>query len=173
MASAAVLVLTMMRFHTFFAKQVRKRAEDLQKTIDQVIYALRFNSGLLKWDDIINKYSVINKQVRHRIGVGGHDRAARRGAAQEAKRGGGSRFDTACGRSQAHPRGLGALAGAGAGIHPSWQPWQCSDGAAAAPGVAGRDPPVCLPPRTSNHTVALPHRRTATLTTTHPATTHT
>eukprot|EP00198_Chlamydomonas_reinhardtii_P002878 XP_001692214.1 predicted protein [Chlamydomonas reinhardtii] len=63
MASAAVLVLTMMRFHTFFAKQVRKRAEDLQKTIDQVIYALRFNSGLLKWDDIINKYSVINKQL--------------------------------------------------------------------------------------------------------------
>ncbi|KAG2452175.1 hypothetical protein HYH02_003207 [Chlamydomonas schloesseri] len=42
---------------------VRKRAEDLQKTIDQVIYALRFNSGLLKWDDIINKYSVINKQL--------------------------------------------------------------------------------------------------------------
>lgn len=43
---------------------MRARAQDLQKSIDEVIYGLRFNAGMLKWDDIIRKYSVINTQVR-------------------------------------------------------------------------------------------------------------
>ncbi|KXZ48017.1 hypothetical protein GPECTOR_31g381 [Gonium pectorale] len=44
-------------------KAVLARAQDLQKSIDEVIYGLRFNAGALKWDDIIAKYSVINTQA--------------------------------------------------------------------------------------------------------------
>ncbi|GLI71011.1 hypothetical protein VaNZ11_016127 [Volvox africanus] len=44
-------------------RTVRARAQDLQKSIDEVIYGLRFNAGVLKWDDIIRKYSVINTQL--------------------------------------------------------------------------------------------------------------
>ncbi|EFJ40042.1 hypothetical protein VOLCADRAFT_100233 [Volvox carteri f. nagariensis] len=44
-------------------RAVRARAQDLQKSIDEVIYGLRFNAGVLKWDDIIRKYSVINTQL--------------------------------------------------------------------------------------------------------------
>ncbi|GLC44944.1 hypothetical protein PLESTB_000666700 [Pleodorina starrii] len=44
-------------------RAVRSRAQDLQKSIDEVIFGLRFNAGALKWDDIIRKYSVINTQL--------------------------------------------------------------------------------------------------------------
>ncbi|KAG2485142.1 hypothetical protein HYH03_016128 [Edaphochlamys debaryana] len=44
-------------------RAVRQRAQDVQKSIDEVIFGLRFNAGMLKWDDIIRKYSVINTQL--------------------------------------------------------------------------------------------------------------
>jgi hypothetical protein len=43
--------------------QVRARARELQKTLDEVVNTLRFQPDKLAWNHILDKYAVINSQV--------------------------------------------------------------------------------------------------------------
>ena len=43
--------------------QVRARADELRRSLDEVITALSLNAHMLQWEDILKKFATINLQV--------------------------------------------------------------------------------------------------------------
>ncbi|KAK9805476.1 hypothetical protein WJX72_000336 [[Myrmecia] bisecta] len=44
---------------------VKARGEDLRKSLDQIVTALQFNAHNIKWNDILNRFAVLNVQYHN------------------------------------------------------------------------------------------------------------
>lgn len=46
---------------------VRGRAEDLRKTLDQIVHALQYNAQHIHWHDALDKFAVVNVQYQNLV----------------------------------------------------------------------------------------------------------